>query len=84
MAPLAGAPDQHTTMVVAGSDSGNMSSLIFPARALAEARRRVPHQQVGSMGFSMGTLVSAKAAATKHCDFLITDSYVANPQGVVA
>jgi pimeloyl-ACP methyl ester carboxylesterase len=125
IAPLAGAPDQHTTMVLAGGDSGNMSSLIFPARALAaagyqvllfdyrgfghsqaftidqnrlyyeefvtdlttalaEARRRAPHQQVGIMGFSMGTLISAKVAATHRCDFLITDSYVANPQGVVA
>jgi pimeloyl-ACP methyl ester carboxylesterase len=125
VAPVAGAPDQHTTMVLAGSDSGNMSSFIYQARALAaagyqvllfdyrgfghsqafaidqnrlyyeefatdlrtalaEARRRAPRQKVGIISFSMGTLLAAKVAASQRCDFLITDSYVANPQGVVA
>ncbi len=125
VAPLAGAADQHTTMVLAGSDSGNMSSFIYQARALAaagyqvllfdyrgfghsqafaidqnrlyyeefatdlstalaEARRRAPRQRVGIISYSMGTLLGAKVAAAHRCDFLITDSYVANPQGVVA
>jgi pimeloyl-ACP methyl ester carboxylesterase len=125
VAPVAGAPAQHTTMVLAGSDSGNMSSFIYQARALAaagyqvllfdyrgfghsqafaidqnrlyyeefvtdlstalaEARRRAPRQRVGIISFSMGTLIGAKVAAAHRCDFLITDSYVANPQGVVA
>jgi hypothetical protein len=35
VAPVAGAPTQHTTMVLAGTDSGNMSSFIYQARALA-------------------------------------------------
>ncbi|TPG63604.1 alpha/beta hydrolase [Hymenobacter nivis] len=41
VAPAAGAPDQHTTMVVAGSDSGNMASFLFQARALAAAGYQV-------------------------------------------
>lgn len=125
IAPETTAPDRHRTVVVAGSDSGNMSSFLYQARALAaagyqvllfdyrgfghsqasaidqnrlyyeefatdlrtalaEARRRAPGQQVGIMGFSMGTLLGAKVAAGAGCDFLITDSYVANPQGLVA
>ncbi len=39
--PAAGAPDQHTTMVIAGSDYGNMSYQLFQARALATAGYRV-------------------------------------------
>ena len=41
VAPVAGAPDQHTTMVLAGTDSGNMSSFLFQARALAAAGYQV-------------------------------------------
>lgn len=125
VAPVAGVPARHTTMVLAGTDSGNMSSFIYQARALAAAgyqvllfdyrgfghsqafaidqnrlyyeefatdlrtalaaaRRRAPGQRVGIISFSMGTLLGAQVAATTRCDFLITDSYVANPQGVVA
>ena len=123
--PSAGAPDQHTTIVVAGGDSGNMASNIFTAAtlagagyrvllfdyrgfghsdafainqnylyypefatdaraALAEARRRSPSQRVGLMGFSMGSLVGSEAAATTHCDVLVTIAYPASPQHVVA
>jgi len=123
--PKADAPDQHTTVVVAGGDSGNMASGIFTAAtlagagyrvllfdyrgfghsdafainqnylyypefatdtraALAEARRRSPGQRVGLMGFSMGSLVGSEAAATTHCDFLVTVAYPASPQHVVA
>jgi len=39
--PSAGAPDQHTTIVVAGGDSGNMASNIFTAATLAGAGYRV-------------------------------------------
>lgn len=39
--PTAGAPDQHTTMVVASGDYGNMSYQLFQARALATAGYRV-------------------------------------------
>ena len=125
VAPTAGVPDQHTTMVVAGNDWGNMSYSLDQARALAaagyrvllfdyrgfghsqafaidqsrlyypefatdlgaalaEARRQSPRQRVGIIGFSMGTILGAKVAATTRCDFLITDSYVANPQALVA
>ena len=125
VAPVAGAPNQHTTMVLAGTDSGNMSSFIYQARALAaagyqvllfdyrgfghsdafainqdylyypefttdtraalaEARRRSPHQRVGLMGFSMGSLVGSEAAATTSCDFLVTVAYVASLQNVVS
>lgn len=41
VAPVAGAPDQHATMVLAGTDSGNMSSFLFQARALAAAGYQV-------------------------------------------
>ncbi|MFD1470323.1 alpha/beta hydrolase [Hymenobacter caeli] len=125
IAPTAGVPDQHTTVVVAYGDAGNMASCIFPAAALAaqgyqvllfdyrgfghseafainedylyypefttdlrtalaEARRRGPRQRVGIMGLSMGSIMGAEVAATTHCEFLITEGYVANPQGVVA
>jgi predicted alpha/beta hydrolase len=125
VAPTAGVPDQHTTVVVAGSDSGNMASQIFTAAtlaaqgyqvllfdyrgfghsdafainqdylyypefttdlrtALAEARRRNPRQRVGVLSFSMGTIMGAEAAATTHCDFLMTVGYVASPQAVAA
>ncbi|OGX82824.1 alpha/beta hydrolase [Hymenobacter coccineus] len=123
--PVVGAPDQHATVVVAGSDYGNMSYFLFHARALASAgyrvllfdyrgfghsdafaidhdrlyydefvtdlrtafraaQRRAPHQRVGIAGFSMGTLLGAEVAASTRCDFLITDSYFANPQAIVA
>lgn len=39
--PKAGAPDQHTTIVVAGGDSGNMASNLFTAATLTEAGYRV-------------------------------------------
>ena len=125
VAPVAGAPAQHTTMVLAGADAGNMSSFLYQARALAAAgyqvllfdyrgfghsdafaidqnrlyyeefaldlgtalaaaRRRAPRQRVGIISYSMGTLLGAKVAAAHPCDFLITDSYVASPQRVVA
>jgi len=125
VAPVPGAPDQHTTMVVAGNDWGNMSYSLYQARALAtagyrvllfdyrgfghsaaftinpnqlyypefatdlgtalaEARRQSPRQRVGIIGFSMGTILGAKVAATTRCDFLVTDSYVADPQALVA
>lgn len=125
VAPVAGAPDQHTTMVLASSDWGNMSYSLDQARVLAaagyqvllfdyrgfghsqafaidqsrlyypefaidlgtvlaEARQRSPRQRVGIIGFSMGAILGAKVAATTRCDFLITDSYIANPQALVA
>ncbi len=125
IAPLASAPDQHTTIVVAGADAGNMASNIYPAAALAaagyqvllfdyrgfghsdafainqnylyysefttdlraalaEARRRASQQRVGVLGFSMGTIMGAEAAATGQCDFLLTVGYVASPQAVAA
>ena len=52
--------------------------------ALAAVRRRTPQQRVGILGYSMGTLLGTMVAATTKCDFLITDSYVANPQAIVA
>jgi len=125
VAPQAGAPAQNTTIVVAGSDSGNMASNIYTAAtlaaqgyqvllfdyrgfghsdafainqnylyypefttdlrtALAEAQRRGPRQRVGVLGFSMGTIMGAEAAATMRCDFLLTVGYVASPQAVAA
>lgn len=41
IAPQAGAPTQNTTIVVAGSDSGNMASNIYTAAALATAGYQV-------------------------------------------
>jgi len=41
IAPAAGTPSQHTTIVVAGSDSGNMASNIFTAATLAGAGYQV-------------------------------------------
>lgn len=41
IAPQADAPVQNTTIVLAGADSGNMASLIFPAYALAAAGYQV-------------------------------------------
>ena len=52
--------------------------------ALAEAWQRGRGQRVGILGFSMGTLLGAEVAAKDHCDFLITDGYVGNPQAIVA
>jgi pimeloyl-ACP methyl ester carboxylesterase len=123
--PAATAPDQHTTMVVAGGDAFNMSgsiytawalaqagyrSLLFDYRgfghsqafaidpkrlyyqefatdlrtALAEARRREPHDHVGILGLSMGTILGSEVAATDKAAFLITDSYAGNLPGIVA
>lgn len=125
IAPVAGMPDQRTTMVFAANDWGNMSYNLYQARALAaagyrvllfdyrgfghsaafainqnqlyypefatdlgtalaEARRQSPQQRVGIIGFSMGTILGAKVAATLRCDFLITDSYFADPQALAA
>lgn len=122
--PETSAPDQHTTMVLAGADYGNMSYQLFQAKAMAaagyqvlmfdyrgyghsgaftidqsrlyypefatdlrtallEVRRRNPRQRAGILGYSMGTLLGAEVAATTKCDFLITDSYIANPQALV-
>jgi pimeloyl-ACP methyl ester carboxylesterase len=52
--------------------------------ALAEARRQQPTGKVGLLSYSMGTILATKVAATTPCDFLITDSYVAHPQALVA
>jgi pimeloyl-ACP methyl ester carboxylesterase len=41
IAPTATAPDQHTTVVVAGGDAGNMASNIFTAATLAAAGYQV-------------------------------------------
>lgn len=41
IAPQPSAPDQHTTIVIAGGDAGNMASSIFPAAALAAAGYQV-------------------------------------------
>ncbi len=123
--PVADVASQHTTMVLAGADYGNMSYHLYQARAMAAAgyhvlmfdyrgyghsgaftidqkrlyypefatdlrtallaaRQRLPQQRVGILGYSMGTLIGSEVAATTPCDFLITDSYIANPQGLVA
>jgi pimeloyl-ACP methyl ester carboxylesterase len=123
--PSAKVPDKHTTMVVAGGDSYNMSSNIYTAWALAdagyrsllfdyrgfghsqavaidlkrlyyeefaldlrtaleEARRRAPHDRVGILGLSMGTIVGSEVAARAKADFLITEGYAGNLPGIVA
>lgn len=41
IAPRPHMPSQHTTIVLAGGDAGNMSSLLFPAAALAAAGYQV-------------------------------------------
>ena len=52
--------------------------------ALAEARRREPHDRVGILGLSMGTILGSEVAATDKPAFLITDSYAGNLSGIVA
>lgn len=52
--------------------------------AFAEARRQQPTGKVGILSYSMGTILATKVAATTRCDFLITDSYMAHPQALVA
>lgn len=125
IAPVAGVADQHTTVVIAGADYGNMSYHLYQARAMAaagyqvlmfdyrgyghsgafaldqsrlyypefatdlrtalrEVKRRNPHQPAGILGYSMGALLGAEVAGTTPCDFLITDSYIASPQRLVA
>lgn len=120
--PLAEVADQHTAMVVAGGDAGNMAGSIFTARALAgyrsllfdyrgfghsqafaidqrrlyyeefatdlrtalaEARRQVPHDRVGILSFSMGTILGSEVAATAKSDFLIADGYAGNLPGIL-
>jgi pimeloyl-ACP methyl ester carboxylesterase len=123
--PAVKAADKHTTLVVAGSDSYNMSGNIYlagalanagyrtllfdyrgfghsqavaldPQRlyyeefaldlraALAEARRQTPHDKVGMLGLSMGSILSSEVATRAKADFLITDGYAGNLLGVVA
>ncbi|MDO7852414.1 alpha/beta hydrolase family protein [Hymenobacter convexus] len=55
------------------------------AAALADARQRYPHNRTGIMAFSMGSIMASEVAATApHCDFLVTEGYVASPQCLVA
>ena len=123
--PDARATDQHTTMVLAYGDAGNMSQWLYQAQALskggyriflfdyrgfghsadfaidpqrlyypefttdlatvlAAARRHFPGSRTGIMAFSMGTIMGAEVAAAGHCDFLLTEGYVASPQRMVA
>ena len=123
--PAANVPDQHTTMVVAYGDFGNMSYELNQAQALsaagyrvylfdyrgfghsadfaideqrlyyhefsvdlstalADARRRYPHNRTGIIAFSMGSIMGTEVAATERCDFFVTEGYVASPQRLVA
>lgn len=123
--PAAKVPNKHTTLVVAGSDSYNMSGNIYLAQALAnagyrtllfdyrgfghsqsvaldpqrlyyeefgldlhaalaEARRRAPHDRVGILGMSMGSILGSEVAAEAKPDFLVTDGYAGDLPGVVA
>ena len=123
--PAPNVPDQHTTMVVAYGDFGNMSYELHQAQALsaagyrvylfdyrgfghsadfaideqrlyyqefsvdlstalADARRRYPHNRTGIIAFSMGTIMGTEVAATARCDFFVTEGYVASPQQLVA
>jgi pimeloyl-ACP methyl ester carboxylesterase len=53
--------------------------------ALADAHRRYPRNRTGIMAFSMGSIMASEVAATsRHCDFLVTEGYVASPQRLVA
>jgi predicted alpha/beta hydrolase len=52
--------------------------------ALADARRRFPHNRTGIIAFSMGTIMGSEVAATARCDFFVTEGYVASPQRLVA
>ncbi|MBD2721013.1 alpha/beta hydrolase family protein [Hymenobacter armeniacus] len=53
--------------------------------ALADARQRYPRNRTGIMAFSMGSIMASEVAATApHCDFLVTEGYVASPQRLVA
>lgn len=51
--------------------------------AVKEARKRSPNYRVGIIGYSMGTILGAIVAAQSRCDFLITDSFLGNPQAAV-
>lgn len=52
--------------------------------ALAEARRAAPHERVGILGLSMGSIVGSQVAARARPDFLITEGYAGNLTGIVA
>ena len=52
--------------------------------ALAEARRRAPHDRVGILAMSMGGIMGTETASSVSCDFLITDGYPGNLPGIVA
>lgn len=53
--------------------------------ALADARQRYPRNRTGIMAFSMGSIMASEVAVTApHCDFLVTEGYVASPQRLVA
>lgn len=52
--------------------------------ALADARRRYPHNRTGIIAFSMGTIMGTELAATRQCDFFIAEGYVGSPQRLVA
>lgn len=121
--PLTPAADQHTTLVLAYGDAGNMGNWVYQARALAsagyrvylfdyrgfghssdfamnpsqlyysefvtdlqtvlrDARRRYPRSRTGVLSFSMGTIMASTVAAAHHCDFLLTEGYVGNFQGI--
>lgn len=125
IAPAATAPDQHTVLVLAANDYGNMSYMLYQAyamatagyqvllfdyrgfghsdafaiepqrlyyeefatdleAALAAARHHRPKLRVGILSYSMGTILATQVAARTTCDFLITDSYIAHPQVLVA
>jgi pimeloyl-ACP methyl ester carboxylesterase len=52
--------------------------------ALAEARRVVPHDRIGILGLSMGSIIGSQVAARAKPDFLITEGYAGNLSGIVA
>jgi len=52
--------------------------------ALREARRLVPHDQVGVLGLSMGAIVGSEVAARDKPAFLITEGYPGNLPSIVA
>jgi pimeloyl-ACP methyl ester carboxylesterase len=51
--------------------------------ALADARRRYPHDRTGIIAFSMGTIMGTEVAARKGCDFFVAEGYVGSPQRLV-
>jgi pimeloyl-ACP methyl ester carboxylesterase len=52
--------------------------------ALEEARRQAPHDRVGILGLSMGSILGSEVAARAKADFLITEGYAGNLPGIVA